>query len=70
MGTVTLKRFNGIEKFRLAESRAYVTRKLDDPGTIIMWFEAETEEPIETVPDTDLVIEGEFVLEDYEEWCG
>ncbi|MDQ0092011.1 hypothetical protein J2T12_005455 [Paenibacillus anaericanus] len=51
MGTMILKRFNGIEKFKLLESRAYVVRRADE--TIMMWFETETDsQAIMSVDDT------------------
>ncbi|OAB30522.1 hypothetical protein PMSD_19110 [Paenibacillus macquariensis subsp. defensor] len=51
MGTMTLKRFNGTEKFILLESRAYVVRRVDE--TIMMWFETETDsQAIMSVEDT------------------
>ncbi|WP_256762159.1 hypothetical protein [Cohnella sp. WQ 127256] len=51
MGTMTLKRFNGTEKFKLSESRAYVVRSDDE--TIMMWFETETDpQAIMSVEDT------------------
>ncbi|WP_198957540.1 hypothetical protein [Paenibacillus selenitireducens] len=51
MGTMTLKRFNGTEKFTLLESRAYVVHR--DDGTIMMWFETETDpQAIMSVEDT------------------
>lgn len=56
MGTLTITRFNGVEKFRLSESKAYCTYKHEEDGSkrIMMWFEAETdEEPMMTVPDTE-----------------
>ncbi|WP_239616827.1 hypothetical protein [Cohnella mopanensis] len=51
MGTMTLKRFNGTEKYKLLESKAYVVRKDDE--TIMMWFETETDpQAIMSVEDT------------------
>ncbi|WP_245699684.1 hypothetical protein [Paenibacillus glacialis] len=51
MGTMTLKRFNGTERFKLLESRAYVVRRNDE--TIMMWFETETDpQAIMSVEDT------------------
>jgi len=51
MGTLTLRRFNGIEQYQLMESHAHVIRK--DDGTIMMWFEVETTpHALMTVADT------------------
>ncbi|MEN1985617.1 hypothetical protein [Paenibacillus hubeiensis] len=51
MGTLTLKRFNGIEQFRLVNSNVFAVR--NDDGTIMLWFETETDPAaIMSVEDT------------------
>jgi len=51
MGTLTLKRFNGIEQFRLVNSNAFAVR--NDDGTIMLWFETGTDPAaIMSVEDT------------------
>lgn len=50
MGTLTLKRFNGIEEFQLEEPKIYTAR---NENQIMLWLETETKKlPLKTLPDT------------------
>ncbi|MCJ8010812.1 hypothetical protein MUG84_03515 [Paenibacillus sp. KQZ6P-2] len=55
MGNLTLFRFNGTEKHRLVEARAYATYKgQGDDQKVMLWFETETDpEPLVSLPDPD-----------------
>ncbi|PGE94167.1 hypothetical protein COE80_22430 [Bacillus pseudomycoides] len=51
MGSFTINRFNGIEKYEISEAKIYAVKKQENE--IMLWLEVETEqEPIQSLPDT------------------
>jgi hypothetical protein len=51
MGTLTLYRFNGIEKYGISEAKIYAVKK--NSNEVMVWLEIETkQEPIQSLPDT------------------
>ena len=56
MGTLTLERFNGVEKYSLDHCAAFAALKEDMSGRrrVVMWFQTGTKpEPLLTLPDTE-----------------